>query len=96
MGRTNDAILYGGRVSLFVTGPEREAAALADALPASASRDYGRPFAEVFSAYAGDFYKIDPLLFSPGLVEVIALETGRCFRRGRLDLQLLARSFASA
>lgn len=93
MGRTNDAILYGGRVALFVSGPENEAEALADALPASVSRDYGRPFAEVFAACGGDFYKIDPMLFSPGLVEVTALETGRCFRRGRIDMSLLARSF---
>jgi methenyltetrahydromethanopterin cyclohydrolase len=93
MGRTNDAILYGGRVALFVTGPETEAQSLAEALPSSASRDYGRPFAEVFAASGGDFYKIDPMLFSPGLVEVTALETGRCFRRGRTDPALLARSF---
>jgi methenyltetrahydromethanopterin cyclohydrolase len=93
MGRTNDAILYGGRVALFVSGPEKEVEALADALPSSASRDYGRPFAEIFAASGGDFYKIDPMLFSPGLVEVTALETGRCFRRGRVDAALLARSF---
>ncbi len=93
MGRTNDAILYGGRVALFVAGPEAAAAALADALPSSASRDYGRPFAEIFAAAGGDFYKIDPMLFSPGLVEITALETGRCFRRGRIDAALLARSF---
>lgn len=93
MGRTNDAILYGGRVALFVSGPEKEAEALADALPSTASRDYGRPFAEIFSASGGDFYKIDRMLFSPGLVEVTALETGRCFRRGRIDPTLLARSF---
>jgi methenyltetrahydromethanopterin cyclohydrolase len=96
MGRTNDAILYGGRVALFVAGPEEEAAALADALPSSASRDYGRPFAEVFAASGGDFYKIDPMLFSPGLVEVTAVETGRCFRRGRIDAELLVRSFGIA
>jgi methenyltetrahydromethanopterin cyclohydrolase len=93
MGRTNDAILYGGRVVLFVDGPEAEAERLANALPASASTDYGRPFAEIFEAAGRDFYKIDPLLFSPGLVEVTALATGRSFRRGRLDWALLARSF---
>ena len=96
MGRTNDAILFGGRVALFVDGPEAEAEALADALPCTASRDYGRPFAEIFEAYEHDFYKIDPLLFSPGLVDVTALETGRCFRRGRTDAGLLARSFGAA
>jgi methenyltetrahydromethanopterin cyclohydrolase len=93
MGRTNDAILYGGRIALFVDGPEPEAERLADAMPAGSSRDYGRPFAEIFAACGNDFYKIDPLLFSPGLVEVTALETGRSFRRGRLDPALLARSF---
>ena len=96
MGRTNDAILYGARVALFVDGPEHEAGKLADALPSTSSRDYGRPFAEIFQAYDRDFYKIDPLLFSPGLVEVTALETGRCFRRGHTDTALLARSFGVA
>jgi methenyltetrahydromethanopterin cyclohydrolase len=95
MGRTNDAILYGGSVQLYVAGSEAEAIALAEQLPSGASRDYGRPFAETFAAYKGDFYQIDPLLFSPGLVQVTALETGRSFRRGRLDRPLLARSFGA-
>ena len=47
-------------------GPEKDAEALADALPASASRDYGRPFAEIFAASGGDFYKIDPAAVQPG------------------------------
>jgi methenyltetrahydromethanopterin cyclohydrolase len=96
MGCTNDAILYGGAVALFVDGPDGEAEALADSLPSSASRDYGRPFAEVFAGSGGDFYKIDPLLFSPGIVEVTSLESGRRFRRGRHDAALLARSFGLA
>jgi methenyltetrahydromethanopterin cyclohydrolase len=95
MGRTNDAILYGGAVQLFVNGTEAAAAALAEQLPSGTSRDYGRPFAETFAEYKGDFYQIDPLLFSPGLVSVTALETGRTFRRGRLDAALIARSFGS-
>jgi methenyltetrahydromethanopterin cyclohydrolase len=95
MGRTNDAILYGGAVQLFIGGPEDAAADLAERLPSGTSRDYGRPFAEIFAEYKGDFYQIDPLLFSPGLVFVTALETGRTFRRGRLDRALIARSFGS-
>ena len=50
MGRTNDAILFGGQVQLFVETGDAEAEALAASLPSSASRDYGRPFAEVFKA----------------------------------------------
>ena len=93
MGRTNDAIIFGGRVQLFVTGPAAEARALAEALPAAASRDYGRPFAEMFRAVRGDFYAIDPMLFSPAEVIVTAVETGESFRGGRLDPALLDASF---
>lgn len=95
MGRTNDAILYGGMVQLFVSGPEAEAERLAEQLPSGTSRDYGRPFAEIFARYGGDFYQIDPLLFSPGLVQVTALESGKTFARGKLDAALLATSFGA-
>jgi methenyltetrahydromethanopterin cyclohydrolase len=93
MGRTNDAIIYGGRAHLFVTGPAGEAHALANELPSQGSRDYGRPFAEIFAAVHGDFYKIDPLLFSPAEVIITALETGETFRGGQVDLSLLDASF---
>jgi methenyltetrahydromethanopterin cyclohydrolase len=93
MGRTNDAIIYGGSVHLFVAGSEAEACKLADAMPSSASRDYGKPFSEIFQAYKGNFYDIDPLLFSPAQVVVTALETGNSFQAGALDEPLLDRSF---
>jgi methenyltetrahydromethanopterin cyclohydrolase len=93
MGRTNDAVIFAGRVHLFVTGPAAEARALADRLPASGSRDYGRPFAETFRLFKGDFYAIDPMLFSPAEAHVTSLETGETFRAGRLDLALLDASF---
>jgi methenyltetrahydromethanopterin cyclohydrolase len=94
MGRTNDAIIYGGRVHLFVTGPAVEAERLAAGLPSSASRDYGAPFAETFKRFGGDFYAIDPLLFSPAAVAVTALESGATFHAGALSLPLLDASFS--
>lgn len=94
MGRTNDATLYGGDVQLFVEGPEAEAQQLAEALPSSTSRDYGRSFAEIFAAYKGDFYAMDPMLFSPARVTVTALETGRSFTYGAFDEAILDASFA--
>lgn len=93
MGRTNDAIIFGGWVQLYVNGPEAEAAALAAQLPSSRSRDYGKPFAEVFKAAEGDFYAIDPMLFSPARVTVTALESGRSFHQGAFDETLLNASF---
>jgi methenyltetrahydromethanopterin cyclohydrolase len=94
MGRTNDAIIFAGQVHLFVTGPASEARSLAGELSSKASRDYGRPFAEIFKAVNGDFYAIDPMLFSPAKITVTALETGESFRSGEIDLDLLDASFA--
>lgn len=94
MGRTNDAILFGGLVHLFVTGPEDDAFELAQRLPSSASPDWGRPFRELFEAAGRDFYAIDRMLFSPAEVRVTALDTGRTRAAGRLAPELLERSFA--
>jgi methenyltetrahydromethanopterin cyclohydrolase len=93
MGRTNDAILFGGRVTLYVEGPDTDAERLARELPASASRDYGKPFAQVFKDYQFDFYKIDPMLFAPAEVTVCNLGSGRSFRGGKRDLARLLESF---
>ena len=93
MGRTNDAIIYGGRVHLFVTGPADEAKALAEALPSRGSRDYGAPFRDVFKRFKGDFYAIDPMLFSPAETLVTAIDSGQTFRAGAVDEALLDASF---
>lgn len=93
MGRTNDAILFGGRVHLFVTGAPDEARELAQKLPSSASRDYGKPFARVFKDVGYDFYKIDPLLFAPAQVSVTVMESGASYHAGKLDEALLGASF---
>jgi methenyltetrahydromethanopterin cyclohydrolase len=93
MGRTNDAILFAGLVQLFVSGEDAPARKLASDLPSSASRDYGRPFAEVFKAYEYDFFKIDPMLFSPAQVMVSVLDSGNSFAAGSLDTTLMGTSF---
>lgn len=95
MGRTNDAILFGGFVQLFVNTDDAAAEALATQLPSSASKDYGRPFAEVFKAVNMDFYQIDPMLFSPAKVSVSNVKTGRTFFAGKFNEDLLNQSFGS-
>jgi methenyltetrahydromethanopterin cyclohydrolase len=93
MGRSNDAIIYGGRVHLFVQGPEDGARDLAAALPSMGSRDHGTPFASIFASFKGDFYAIDPNLFSPAEVIVTALASGTTFRGGALHPDLVDASF---
>jgi methenyltetrahydromethanopterin cyclohydrolase len=92
IGRTNDCILYGGQARYTVRASDAELAELAPKVPASASRDYGVPFYEIFQRYEGDFYKIDPLLFSPGEVWLTSVESGRTFRAGRLNSEVLTAS----
>ena len=93
MGRTNDAILFAGQVHLFVEGERSDAHDLCAALPSSASRDYGKPFAAIFKEYDYDFFKIDPMLFSPAKVFVTHVSSGHTFQAGGIDLKLLKRSF---
>jgi methenyltetrahydromethanopterin cyclohydrolase len=95
MGRTNDAILFAGLVHIFVKGSDAEAEKLAMALPSSTSKDYGKPFAQVFKDAKYDFFKIDGMLFSPASVIVTAVETGNSFRAGKLDNALLNQSFGA-
>ena len=93
MGRTNDAILYGGNVELKVRGTDEQISELAKNLPSTSSKDYGKPFAEIFKNYKGDFYAIDPNLFSPGKVTITSLETNKIFVEGKLNSDLLDKSF---
>ena len=94
MGRTNDAILFGGSVHLQVKGDDAAAAELALNLPSRASKDYGKPFAQVFKSYNKDFYQIDPMLFSPAKVTITNIETGSVFEDGQLNPELIALSFS--
>jgi methenyltetrahydromethanopterin cyclohydrolase len=92
IGRTNDCILYGGQARYTVRAGDGELEKLAEQVPAAASRDYGTPFYEIFQRYGGDFYKIDPLLFSPAEVWLTSAETGRTFHAGRLNPDVLEAS----
>lgn len=93
MGRTNDAILYGGQVHLVVDGSDDDVRDLARRLPSLNSRDHGRPFAQIFRDYEYDFYKIDPELFAPSEVWVSSRASGMTWHAGRSDLGLLTKQW---
>jgi methenyltetrahydromethanopterin cyclohydrolase len=94
IGRTNDAVLYGGHVHLTVEADDDDALHdLVERLPASASSDYGEPFGKVLKDAKFDFYAIDPLLFSPAQIRLTSVATGRSFEAGAINLEVLERSF---
>jgi len=92
IGRTNDAVLYGGEVHLVVDVEDEMLSGLVPKIPSTASRDHGRLFYDLFRQY-GDFYKIDPMLFSPASISLANLRTGRIFRAGATSPELLRKSF---
>ena len=94
IGWTNDAILYGGSVTLSVRGDDASIAEIGPRVPSNASPDYGRPFSEIFKRYDSDFYRIDPMLFSPALVALVNVDTGKRQQFGGLAPDMLAESFA--
>jgi len=92
IGRTNDCVLYGGQARYVVNATNDELAALAARLPSLASFDYGTPFYDIFKRYNHDFYKIDPLLFSPAEVWLTSATSGETFHSGRLNAKVLRES----
>jgi methenyltetrahydromethanopterin cyclohydrolase len=92
IGRTNDAVLYGGEAYYTVQDTDEELEALVEKVPSSSSRDYGTTFYELFQRYGGDFYQIDPLLFSPAQVSFNNLTSGRTFRAGQVNPDMLRTS----
>lgn len=89
IGWTNDGILYGGEVTLRADCDDDAITSILDKIPACASKDYGRPFFEILKSCNWDFYKIDPLLFSPAVVHMISQRTGNMFDTGIFNIKLL-------
>jgi len=90
MGRTNDAISYGGATFYSVdSDDDAKLKELTSRAPSSASKDYGRPFYEVFKAANFDFYKIDSGIFAPATFAVTNVKTGVTHTAGKINPTLL-------
>lgn len=93
IGWTNDAILYGGVVDVWVRAEDAELVEIGPKVPSCSSPAHGSPFAELFEQAGRDFYKIDAKLFSPAVVRLMNLNSGRRHVFGRLEPEVLRRSF---
>ncbi len=93
IGRTNDAILYGAQVTLWVCGDDESVASIGPQVPSVASESHGKPFLEVFEDAGRDFYQVDPHLFSPAEIVFQNLDTGQVHRFGKRAPEILKRSF---
>ncbi len=88
MGRTNDALAYGGKVHLTV----RDEFDRFDELPSTAADEYGTPFEDIFAENDWDFSQVPVSAFAPAQVTVDVVDgSTRVF--GETDEDLLAESF---
>ncbi len=93
MARTNDAILYGGVVYCTVDYDDEAALQkIVEQTPSMASKDYGKPFLQIFREADKDFYKIDHGLFAPAVIMINNAKTGRTFKAGKINPNVLAES----
>jgi methenyltetrahydromethanopterin cyclohydrolase len=102
MGRTNDSILYGGVTNYTLEyEDELKLENIVKQAPSSSSKmlqearklaEKNPRFLEIFEEAGFDFYKIDPNVFAPAVVVVNNIKTGKTFRAGSLDTDLLKES----
>ncbi|MHA1386523.1 MAG: methenyltetrahydromethanopterin cyclohydrolase [Candidatus Helarchaeota archaeon] len=94
MGVTNDAIIAAGSVIYNIKSEEGDNLEEAvKKVPSSTSKQYGKPFYQIFVDAGKDFYNIDPLLFAPAQITVNDIRTGTTIMAGKLDIELLKSSF---
>ena len=102
MGRSNDAILYGGVTNYTLSyEDDRELENLVKQAPASSSKMLQEArelaaknprFLDIFKEAGFDFYKIDPNIFAPAVVAVNNTKTGKTFKAGSLDIEVVKSS----
>ncbi|NCY02321.1 MAG: methenyltetrahydromethanopterin cyclohydrolase [Planctomycetia bacterium] len=95
IGRTNDAILYGGHVVLELTGDDASLLEIGPRMVSRASAEHGVPFRTLFERAGRDFYALDPALFAPALVDLVNVDTGRTHRFGGISPDVVHASFTT-
>lgn len=88
IGRTNDALAYGGQVHLTVA---TDSNVFTD-LVSTAGDTYGRPFVDIFDEVGWTFSELDPAVFAPAQLTVDVVG-GPTYTAGTVDDDLLLESF---
>ena len=102
MGRTNDAILYGGVTNYTVDyEDEQKLEEIVNQAPSSSSEmlkeakrlaQKNPRFLDIFKEAGFDFYKVDTNIFAPAVVNITNRRTGKTFRSGSLDVEVIKNS----
>ena len=94
MGRINDALIYGCEVELWVDATDE---AIQDVIwklvGVTSSPNYGEDFEKIFVDADKDFFKIDHDVHSLAKVQIHNINSGKAFRAGEINYDVLKRSF---
>ncbi|MBL8889850.1 MAG: methenyltetrahydromethanopterin cyclohydrolase [Planctomycetaceae bacterium] len=94
IGWTNDAIIYHGQAAWQVSGDWETWQQLGSQVSSENSPSFGQPFLTLFKAANYDFYKLDPRLFAPAIIEIHHVATQQHRRFGSLHPELLSKSWS--
>lgn len=90
MGRTNDALYYGGTTFYIVDfDDDEELKRIVKQAPSSTAKDYGKPFYKILKDANFDFYQIDPNLFAPAKITVNNVKSGFTYTAGEINEEVL-------
>lgn len=94
MGRINDALIYGSEVELWVDSTdEKIQEVIWKLVGVTSSPNYGEDFEKIFVDADKDFFKIDHDVHSLAKVQIHNINSGKAFRAGEINYDVLKRSF---
>ena len=96
LGKTNDMLIYGSEVFIQVNYPkekEKELQTYLEKAISSTSKYYGQLFFNIINNAKGNFYQIDPAIFAPAKLIANNISTGNTFTFGKINNEMLNRSF---
>lgn len=96
MGRINDALIYGSEVEFWVDAKDEDIETVIHKMVGvSSSPKYGELFVDVFDKAGRNFFNVEVDVHSIAKCQFHNVNTGRSFHAGKIDYELLERSFLS-
>jgi methenyltetrahydromethanopterin cyclohydrolase len=95
MDRVNSSTLYGSVARYTVDCADAKIEAVLPHMTFSGTRHNGRTFASIYDAAGRDIFKMDTDVHKVAVIELANLRTGRTFRAGEINADMLLKSYFS-
>ncbi len=93
MDRVNTSTLYGSLASYIVDCEDEEIEKVLPNMAFSGTKHYGQSFAALFDAGKRDVFQMEVTVHKVAVIELNNLRTGKSFRAGEFNDEMLSRSF---